>query len=331
MDRKEKVYVIYHKNCTDGTAAAYAAWKKFGNDAIYIPMHYNDELPELDITGFNVRLYIVDFSFDLETLLFYKRFIKQVQVIDHHKGFVDSFVKDLVQKCYPKLSKCSIVFKSLIRLAKSSDRILHNLCSTVGLDTPVLNMHKSGALLAWEYFHPNKPVPDIIKYVSDRDLWEFKYPETKAVVEGIHLHPEHRSFEYWDRLAYDRELLKSCIEDGRIILKHNNNIIERNKSNRIHKLTLLNGYKVAIFNATYLISEMCEAYYSCPDLNVDYVISYYVTPAGRIQLSFRSAKSSGVDVGMIAAGYGGGGHFNASGACLNHEQSMEFMKLLQSC
>ena len=29
--------VIYHKNCFDGYGAAWAAYKKYGNDAIYIP------------------------------------------------------------------------------------------------------------------------------------------------------------------------------------------------------------------------------------------------------------------------------------------------------
>ena len=36
METLKKIVVIYHDQCRDGFGAAYAAWKKFGDDASYI-------------------------------------------------------------------------------------------------------------------------------------------------------------------------------------------------------------------------------------------------------------------------------------------------------
>jgi hypothetical protein len=37
-------------------------------------------------------------------------------------------------------------------------------------------MNKSGATLAWAYFHPHEPVPLFVAYVEDRDLWRKALP-----------------------------------------------------------------------------------------------------------------------------------------------------------
>jgi hypothetical protein len=38
--------VIYHADCRDGFGAAYAAWKKFGDNASYIPWRDHAVAPE---------------------------------------------------------------------------------------------------------------------------------------------------------------------------------------------------------------------------------------------------------------------------------------------
>ena len=42
-------------------------------------------------------------------------------------------------------------------------------------------MNHSGAVIAWNYFHPKKPVPTFLKYVEDADIWKWKLPESKAL------------------------------------------------------------------------------------------------------------------------------------------------------
>jgi len=77
------IVVIYHKHCGDGFGAAWAAWKKFGEEASYIPASYGDLIPE-GIEGKEV--YVVDFSYDEARLSDLESKAKRLVVIDHHKG-----------------------------------------------------------------------------------------------------------------------------------------------------------------------------------------------------------------------------------------------------
>jgi len=83
--RREKMrtYVLYHGNCFDGMASAWAMWKKLGDmDVTYHPVLYGAPIPEMEDAS---TVYIVDFA--------YKRNILDdlndkhlLTVIDHHKS-----------------------------------------------------------------------------------------------------------------------------------------------------------------------------------------------------------------------------------------------------
>lgn len=73
--------ILYHANCSDGLGAAYAAWKKFGDDAEYVPVHYGNPPP--DVTG--KRVYILDFSYPRLDLIIMEQKAEFIQVLDHHK------------------------------------------------------------------------------------------------------------------------------------------------------------------------------------------------------------------------------------------------------
>lgn len=73
--------IIYHADCVDGFTAAWAAWRKYGDAAEYVPAHYGDEPP--DVTGREVL--IVDFSYPRSTLLDMARVASSIGVFDHHK------------------------------------------------------------------------------------------------------------------------------------------------------------------------------------------------------------------------------------------------------
>ena len=42
----KKTVVLYHANCHDGFGGAFAAWKKFGDAADYVPMRYGMAIPD---------------------------------------------------------------------------------------------------------------------------------------------------------------------------------------------------------------------------------------------------------------------------------------------
>lgn len=87
MEDLKKIVVIYHDQCRDGFGAAYAAWKKFGDEASYIPRKTQDPVPE----GLEHKeIYIVDYSYkkpELQELLHRN---KSVVVIDHHASSQDA-------------------------------------------------------------------------------------------------------------------------------------------------------------------------------------------------------------------------------------------------
>ena len=76
------VTVLYHSDA-DGFASAYAAWRVYQDTATYIPVQYNQPVPE--IPEGTTHLLIVDFSYDRETCdaLAAKY---ALLVIDHHKS-----------------------------------------------------------------------------------------------------------------------------------------------------------------------------------------------------------------------------------------------------
>lgn len=83
METLKDVVVIYHKNCPDGFASAWVAWKKFGDTASYVAASYGDAIPE-DIQGKEV--YVIDFSYDAERLSDLESRVRRLVVLDHHKG-----------------------------------------------------------------------------------------------------------------------------------------------------------------------------------------------------------------------------------------------------
>jgi uncharacterized protein len=95
MDNLKDTIIIYHGDCPDGFGAAYAAWKKFGDTATYLPWKDHDTLP----AGLTDKtIYIVDFSFPRTLLQQLGDTNTSVVVIDHHvsaKADVTAFPQNI--------------------------------------------------------------------------------------------------------------------------------------------------------------------------------------------------------------------------------------------
>ena len=81
------IVVMYHGNCPDGFCSAWAAWKKFGDSADYLPLFRYAEF----LTIKNKEVYMLDYCpnnpDDLKNLLADN---KKVVVIDHHISEAES-------------------------------------------------------------------------------------------------------------------------------------------------------------------------------------------------------------------------------------------------
>jgi uncharacterized protein len=79
----QDVVILYHAHCPDGFGAAFAAWKKFGERASYIPVEHNRPYPEgLD----GKEVFICDFSYPHGLLLEIEKRARRLVVLDHHIG-----------------------------------------------------------------------------------------------------------------------------------------------------------------------------------------------------------------------------------------------------
>lgn len=72
--------VLYHANCPDGFAAAWAIWKNYPS-AVFVPVDHGQPLP-VDPSGRNVL--IVDFSYPKPVLEEIAKSAAAIQVLDHH-------------------------------------------------------------------------------------------------------------------------------------------------------------------------------------------------------------------------------------------------------
>jgi len=276
-----KVFVLYHANCRDGFAAAWAAWKRFGDEATYIACGYGQELPEMPDWS---SVYIVDFSFPREVLLTLEKRMNKVTVLDHH----ETAMKDLEG------------LPQLYDIAHDSDLVL---CVTFDMD-------KSGATLAWEYFHHDKPLPTLIKHIEDRDLWRFNFPETEAFC--AYMNTLEKDFKVWDDVAERVEHVfgfTHICTMGDSVLSFIKKEVER----------MCKGCKVVDFerfdlvvNATAFFSEVGHQALEAEPL-ADFSVSYGDNfKAGMTIFSLRSRTGSDIHVGEIASQWGGGGHKHAA-------------------
>src|SRR5262245_51371897 len=73
---------IFHGGCDDGFGAAWAVWKKWGQEVHYVPATYGKPL-NCEVRG--KRVLMVDFSFKRPEMEALDRIVHTMVVLDHHK------------------------------------------------------------------------------------------------------------------------------------------------------------------------------------------------------------------------------------------------------
>lgn len=170
----------------------------------------------------------------------------------------------------------------------------------------VYELDNSGAVIAWNYFHPKKKVPQLLRYVEDNDLWKFKLPNAHEIASYLQLY-DH-SFENLDHLVKELESAssrKKCVARGKDILFYEQKMVERLLKGA--ELAEFGGYKTLVLNSPVLQSQAGAAIVKkLPPIGV-----VWREKNGIIAVSLRSNGKA--DVAKIAAKFGGGGHKAASG------------------
>lgn len=271
-----RAMVLYHGNCSDGFGAAWAASKVLPPDTMYVPVHYGEPYPPEIDSGAFVSVFILDFSYPLETLLRLAACTEVLVIRDHH------------QTAWPALRE----------IAQMGDGQRN------GVDV-LFDVEKSGAVLAWEYFHPGMAVPELLRYVEDRDLWRWALVDSRAINAAIRSYPQ--DFAVWDTISSS---LRGMETEGAAILRAQAQEVEAHVKNAVVLQFFGEKMEVPVVNASVLMSEigeaLCEKFPDAP-----FSATFVQRVGGARVWSLRSRN--GFDVGELAKQYGGGGHPAAAG------------------
>lgn len=189
------------------------------------------------------------------------------------------------------------------RLAQSAASLLildHHVtaqAALAGLPYAYFDVKKSGAVLAWEWAHA-EPVPWLLQYVQDKDLWEWRLPHSREMNAALASYPF--DFQVWEGLTHD------VLEvEGQAILRREHSLIDKIIEESV--LVEFEGETVPAVYSPVMTSQigerLCQGFPFCLIWHERDGLRYF---------SLRS-KPGTADVSAIASRYGGGGHVNAAG------------------
>ena len=277
----KNIAVIYHADCPDGFGGAFAAWKKFGNEAEYIgKRHGETPVTPSEVAGREV--YMIDFSYPKEILLELERASASFTILDHHKGAQEA-------------------------VESVTNHIFDN--------------DHSGAAIAWKYFHPEIPLPRMLTYIEDNDLWRHSLPESAAVSSYLHTIP--MEFDAWEKTIAEFEddaRFADIIETGKHFRIYNAHVIEVLAQNA--ELVEFEGHTVFAVNAPRLFRSELGNFLA--EKHPPFAIVWY-----EYRRQFRcSLRGVGdVDLSLIAAKYGGNGHRNAASFRIDRKQELPWKRV----
>lgn len=278
QEKPLKTKVIYHAGCHDGFFAAWLFWL-VDSTVLLHPASYGDEPPEVFK---DEKVFIVDFSYPAPVLEEMRKKCHSLLVMDHHKNVSDECKK---------------------------------------LPYFTFDNTKSGASLAWDYLraslaylyqyhytlHSN--IAKLVSYVEDRDLWNNRLENTKAINAAIRSYP--MDLNVWFGLASRLLMMSSLKEDGEAILRYRKILIDQHVRHA-NEITVAGHKVLGVYCSVDVASEVGEALCSGDNANRPFGVTWFDIPS--TQARVYSLRSRGdFNVGQLAKQFGGGGHDSAAG------------------
>jgi hypothetical protein len=276
-----KKVCFYHAGCPDGFGAAWAVWRAWGKSGEYRPRGHDDALQFEELVG--AEVVFVDIALANGLLRTLGQKATRVVVLDHHVTALERFQSD------PELT---------LDLGERGHVVNFDLS-------------QSGAVLAWQHFHPDTELPRLLAYVQDQDLWHWRLPDSDAVNAAIGIYP--RRFEVWDRLA--AEPIEKLVAEGRPIVRAQRSEVDRALQNA-HTVNV-GELRVEAVNALFQRSSIGHELAKRKAFGLPWGLVYRLTER-RVDCSVYSIGD--FDVATLAASFGGGGHRNAAGFSVNLEE-----------
>nr|QBK92862.1 MAG: DHH family phosphohydrolase [Pithovirus LCPAC401] len=283
--------VIYHGGCPDGLAGAYPFYLENKSIEFY-GLQHNQELP--DVRG--KKVVMVDICFSRDKMIKLNEQAGYLVVLDHHR---------------------------------SSERTME------GLDFCTFDMKRSGAQMAWDHIYPNKKRLWFIDTIADRDLWKFELSDTKELCEVL----SHEGYTngpdvitMWEKM----EALQILCGKHSVMYYR---MFNRGKSIldvKRHEMEIICGKafltELVVEEKTYVVKFVnCPRQYCSEvgnmlahDPKCDFAATYNHSFGSRKwYISCRASKESLIDLSIITATFGGGGHPKASGFTISDTESIQ--------
>ncbi len=210
------------------------------------------------------------------------------------------------------------VMDRFVEVAKSVTALDHHegvAAITKSMPNHVFDSNRSGAGIAWEYFHPGEPIPKLLAHVQDDDLFLFALPDTRPIMTYMEVQPQ--TFETWNDIASkldDPEWQSQMLAKANTYWEYFQKLADISVEHA--KLVSFEGYEI-LFAYTHNLKSMKSL--------VGNVLARKKTPIGLVVsahpegygVSIRGDGS--VNVAEIAQRFGGNGHPSAAGFLIPRE------------
>ena len=212
------------------------------------------------------KLYLIDFCYPREYMNELAKNAESLTVLDHHEG-----VEDVVE-AQPEY---------------------------------VYDAKRSGATIAWSYFHPDEQVPEMLRIIMKGDLYQMFTDEERAIASYVYAQPY--DFHGWDQLRVDIEDADgkaAIVAKGRAYTEHfqmlTNQIAER------ADLVEFEGHRVYLVSAPRMFAT--ELGTKLRAKGAEFVLITRNDENGEMRVSMRAGDNHSVNLAEIAQKYGGNGH-----------------------
>lgn len=277
--------VLYHgRNCPDGFGAALAAHLYYGDAVELLGLDHGQVKTLGDLPPIQGRtVYILDFSFPPDLLRAIDDQASKMILLDHHQS--------AAEKLTGFACRCGVVH---------------------------FDMKKSGARLAWEFFHPEKAIPDLIRYIEDRDIWTWQYAESVGYLSALDMEPQ--TLDRWKAImAFTPQEQAAFVERG-VAMDAKFYQLAETISEGAQPLNF-NGTDGLMVNAPSLFHSLVGDLLSRK--SGTFALMWSVGEGGVVKVGLRSQKS--FNCIPLAESMGGGGHAQACGFRLPVSQLPELL------
>jgi uncharacterized protein len=277
--------VIYHARCPDGFGAALAAWLYYEGQAEFRACDHGDVKTLADLPPLAGRaVYILDFSFSPELMREIEQQAAKLVMLDHHKS--------AAEKLTGFACRCGVVH---------------------------FDMGKSGARLAWDFFQAERALPGLVRYIEDRDLWNWKFPESAGFLAALDMEP--LDFERWAEIAsFGEEQLAAFMARGLAMDEKFCKLAKDIAANA--ELVVFNGQQGLMVNAPGVFHSLVGELLS--KKSGTFALLWSANKGGVVKVGLRSQK--GYDCIPLAESMGGGGHAQACGFRMGAERLPELLQ-----